>query len=75
MQFITPYSTEVYGPLANMPASPLNPLTYPRDIGIITLKLEMRKPRLRHLLTFLKITQQGADGAWTGLCSAPLRNS
>lgn len=73
MQSITQYSTEVYGPLANMPASPLHPLTYPRDIGII--KLEMRNPRLRHLLTFPKITQQVADGAWTGLCSAPLHNS
>lgn len=75
MQFITQYSIEVYGPLANTLASPLNPLTYPRDIGIITLKLEMRKPRFRHLLTFLKITQQVADGASTSLCSAPLHNS
>jgi hypothetical protein len=54
-QFITQYSTEVYGSLAKMPASPVNPLSSPRDTRIITLMLEMRKPRLRNLLAFHKI--------------------
>lgn len=75
MQFITQYSAEVYGPLAKMQASPVNPLNSPKDIGIIILTLEMRKPRLRNLMAFQKIIQQVDGRTWTTLCSASLHGS